>query len=170
MTAQPSLNLNQLTLQSVLGQLALGLNGAPALTIQAVVSATGSPSLSPGQAVKFDTTITTNPTGLPPIVACAANAYADGYIVYDVKLGGTLTAGTILQVLLQGAMWMLVEGTTVDSGSVLEDGADVGSMEPFATTGNYPRGVSLDYATSGQLFRAFLTPFTIKSAQASSHA
>ena len=65
---------------------------------------------------------------------------------------------------------MLVDGTTVLSGSLLEDGADVGSMQPFATTGNFPRGVSLDWATSGQLFRANLQPGNIKAANAAAHA
>lgn len=169
MASQPNLSLNQFSQQPILGQLALAL-GAPPMVIQAVVSTTGSPSLSPGQAIKFDTTIVTGPTGIPPIVACAASAYADGYILYDVKSGGTLTAGTVVQILLQGVIWMLADGT-VDSGTVLQDDAsDVGAMEAWATTGAYPRGVSLDYATVGQLFRANVSPFTVKAAQASAHS
>ena len=170
MTTQPLLNLNQFSQQPVLGQLALGIGSWP-IVRQVVISPNQATALAAGQAVKYDTAVTANPTGLPPIIACAANAYADGYLLYDVQhQGAALTANVVVQIVLQGAVWMLVEGTTVDSGSVLEDGADVGSMEPFATTGNYPRGVSLDYATSGQLFRADLTPFTIKSAQAAAHS
>ena len=169
MATQPQLNLNQFSQQPVVGQLAMGLNGSPTVAIQAVVSATGSPSLSPGQAIMFDTTVTTSPTGVPPIVAASATQYADGYIIYDVKLGGTLTSGTFVQIMLQGIMWMLAEGT-IDSGSALQDGADVGGVAVFATTSDYPRGTSLDYGTVGQLVRAFLTPATVKAAQASAHA
>lgn len=170
MTTQPSLNLNQFSQQPVLGQLALGIGSFP-IVRQVVISPNQATALAFGQACKYDTTVTSNPTGLPPIVSCAASAYADGYLLYDVQhQGAALTSGIVVQLLLQGAIWMLVEGTTVDSGSVLEDGADVGSMEPFATMGNYPRGISLDYATSGQLFRADLTPFTIKAAQAAAHS
>lgn len=166
-TTQPQLNQNQFNQQPVLGQLATGI-GAPPLTLQAVVSPNQSGNLAPGQAIKFDTAVLTN--GIPSIIACAANVYADGYIIYDVKAGGSLASGTFVQILLQGIMWMLVEGTTIDQGNALEDGSDVGSMEPFATTGNYPRGIAIDYGTSGQLFRAALSPFTVKAAQASAHA
>lgn len=169
MATQPQLNLNQFSQQAVVGQLALGLTGSPTIAIQAVVSATGSPSLSPGQAVKFDTTITTNPTGLPPIVACAQNAYADGYIIYDVKLGGTLTVGTKVQIMLQGVMWVLADGT-VQSGNALQDDATDIALELYATTGAFSRGVSLDFATVGQLFRAFLSPEPNKAAQIAAHA
>ncbi len=87
------------------------------------------------------------------------------------KLGGSLTAGTIVQVMLQGIMWMLAEAT-VDSGTALEDGTDVGGVQAYGTggTGYFSRGVSLDYGTVGQLVRAFLSPITVKSAQAAAHS
>ena len=169
MTTQPNLSLNQFGQQAIVGQLAMGI-GSPPNVISAVVSANQATTLSYGQAIKFDTAVVTQ-IGVPPIISCAASTLADGYLIYSTKNAGTaLTAGVFVEVLLGGVMWMLVEGTTVLSGSLLEDGADVGSMQPFATTGNFPRGVSLDWATSGQLFRANLQPGNIKAANAAAHA
>lgn len=170
MTTQPKLNLNQFGQQPVLGQLALGVGSYP-IVRQVVISPNQATALAFGQAVKYDTAVTANPTGLPPIVSAAQGDYADGYILFDVQhQDAALTANIVVQMLLQGAMWMLADGT-VDSGTLLQDDAsDVGAMETWATTGAIPRGVSLDYATSGQLFRADLTPFTVKAAHASAHS
>lgn len=168
MVAQPNLSLNQFNQQPILGQQAF--EGPNALvSIQAVVSATGSPSLYPGQAVKFDTTITGTPSGLPQIVAAAGTAYADGYILSDVKNAAPLTSGAVVVIVLQGILWMLAE-STVTIGDILQDGADAGGVATFATTNYYPRGVALDYGTVGQLIRCNMTPFTIKAAAAPVHA
>ena len=158
--AQPTINLNQFTQAPVVGQEALGIGG-PNNVIQAVVSPTGSPSLAPGQAIKFDTTILQ--AGIPAIVACAANAYADGYILYDVKAGGALTAGTFVEILIGGFLWMYVDGTTIDQGTVVEDTANVGGVEPLGTTGGaYPRGIAIDYGVTGALIRVNLMPAVTK--------
>ena len=53
MATQPQQSLNLFTQQPILGQAAFTNPGALQV-IQAVVSATGSPSLAPGQAIKFD--------------------------------------------------------------------------------------------------------------------
>lgn len=168
MATQPFLSLNQFNQQPILGQQAF--EGPSALmALQAVVSATGSPSLAPGQAVKWDSTITGTPSGLPQIVAAAPNEYADAYILFDVKNSAPLLSGTTVVVVLQGILWMLA-GSTVSIGDTVQDDATAGNVSLFATTGKYPRGVSLDYGTVGQLVRVNLTPFTIKAAQASAHA
>lgn len=162
-TAQPSLNLNQFSQQPILGQLALGIGSFP-LVIQAVISANQASALTPGQAVKFDAAVTSTPSGLPPIVACAQTAYADGYVLYDVKnQASQLIAATVIQIVLDGILWMLVENTTVDVGVVVEDGADAGTVEPLGTTGSsFPRGISLDYGTVGQLIRVHVQPAVTK--------
>ena len=167
MASQPNLSLNQFSQQPILGQLALSL-GSPPLVIQAVVSATGSPTLYAAQAIQFDSTITSTPSGVPPIVAASGTQYADGYILYDVKNNGGWTSANVVQVVLQGVLWMLAE-STVDVGQVVQDGADVGGVAAFATTSYDPRGISLDYGTVGQLIRVMLFPASNKAAQAAAH-
>lgn len=168
MASQPNLSLNQFSQQPILGMQAMVAGSLP-MVIQAVVSATGSPTLYPGQAVKFDSAITSTPSALPPIIAAAPTAYADGYILYDVKNSSGMTSGVVVQIVLQGVLWMLAE-STVSVGDIVQDGADVGGVATFATATYYPRGVSLDYGTVGQLIRVNLSPFTIKAASASAHS
>ena len=169
MVAQPQQSLNLFGQQPILGQAAFTNPGALTV-IQAVVSATGSPSLVPGQAIQFDSAITTTPSGLPPIVAASGTQYADGYILYDVKAGGALTAGTVVQIVLGGILWMLSEAA-ISIGAQLQDGADAGGVATFATTSYYPRGVALDYASaSGQLIRCNMQPAIAKAVVAAAHA
>jgi len=169
MATQPQLSLNQFKMQTVLGMQAMGIGSFP-IVKSFIVSPNQATTLTPGQAVQIDTAVLQN--GLPAIIAASGTQYADGYLLYSLKNGGLLfTAGDICEVLQQGAMWMMVESTTIDQGNALQDGTDAGAMSPFATTGYYPRGIALDYAVgAGTLFRADLTPFTAKSAQAAAHS
>jgi|ERR1035437_1829329 hypothetical protein len=167
MASQPLLNLNQFGQQPVLGMAAFGAPQALNV-IQAVVSATGTPTLYSGQAIKYDATITTTPSAIPPIVAAAGTAYADGYILYDVQNGGGITQAQVCQIVLQGVLWMLAE-STVSVGDIVQDGADVGGVATYGTSTYYPRGVSLDYGTVGQLIRVNLSPFTIKASATAAH-
>lgn len=159
--SQPLLSLNQFAQQAVVGQEALGIGG-PNNVIQAVVSPNQATTLSPGQAIKFDANVLQ--AGIPAIVSCAANAYADGYVLYDVKNGGiNLTIGDICQILIGGFMWMFVDGTTIDQGAVVEDTANVGGVEPLGTTGgSYPRGIAIDYGVTATLIRVNLMPAVTK--------
>lgn len=170
MATQPSLSLNQFKMQPVLGMQAMGIGSFP-LVVSAVVSPNQATSLSPGQAIQFDTAVLQ--AGTPSIIAAPSTVgqqLVDGYLLYSLRMGGTLfTSGNLCEVLLQGAMWMMAE-SAIDMGNQLQDGADVGGMAAYATTGYYSRGVALDYAaTAGTLFRANLTPFTAKSSGAVSH-
>jgi hypothetical protein len=169
MATQPNLSLNQFKMQPVLGMQALGIGSFP-IVKSVVVSPNQATTLTPGQAIMFDTTVDQN--GIPAIISATGEQYADGYLLYSLKNGGLLfTTGDICEILQQGAMWMMCEGTTIDQGNQLQDGADAGGMAPYATTGYYSRGVALDYATgAGTLFRADLTPFTVKSAASAAHA
>lgn len=169
MATQPLLSLNQFNQQPVLGQAAFDGPGA-LVAIHAQVSATGAASLAPGQAVQFDSAITGVPSGLPQIVAASASQYADGYVLFDVKNTSPIVSPQVVVIVLRGILWMLSDAA-INIGQVVQDGADVGGVSPFATTGAYPRGVSLDYcAAAGVLVRINLTPFTIKAAQAPAHA
>jgi hypothetical protein len=165
--AQPLLNLNQFTQAPVVGMEALGIGSANNV-IQAVVSANQATTLSPGQAIKFDTA--TLQAGSPAIVSCAPNAYADGYVLYDVKNGGlVLTAGVECQILLSGFIWMYVDGTTIDQGLTVEDTSNVGGVEPLGTSGgSLRRGTAIDYGVSGSLIRVNLLPAIIKAVLAAS--
>lgn len=168
MATQPNLSLNQFNQQPILGQQAFDAPNA-LMVLQAVISSTGSPSLYPGQAVKFDSSIVSTPSALPQIVPAVGTEYADAYILYDVKNSAPMLAGTVVQVVLQGILWMLADAT-VSVGQVIQDGADAGGVAPFATTSYYPRGISLDYGTVGQLVRVNLFPASNKAAQAAAHA
>lgn len=166
--SQPNLNLNQFAQQPVVGMLAT-IPGGFNQTIQAVVSVNQASALAAGQAIKFDTALTTN--NLPPIVSCAANAYADGYVIYNVKTQqASFTAGVVVEILLDGILWMLADGANVTLGNALQDTANAGGMANYATTGDFSRGTALDFGTNGQLFRALLKPAAVKAAQATAHA
>lgn len=168
MATQPTLSLNQFKMQPVLGMQAIGI-GSPPIVRSVLVSPNQATTLTPGQAIKYDVTVLQN--GLPAIVSAVGTEPADGYLLYSLKNGGLLfTANDRCEILLQGAMWMMCEGTTIDMGNQLQDGTDAGGMAPYATSTYYSRGVALDYATgAGTLFRADLTPFTAKSSGAVAH-
>ena len=162
---RPQLSLTSIYLPQVVGMLAEGI-GTAAIIRQVIVSPNQATSLLPGQAVKYDTSLTGN--SVPGIVACAQNAYADGYVIYDIKNGGNasnspLTSGTVCQICIFGAMLMLVDGTTIQPGQVVEDGADAGGVEPLGTTaGAFPRGVALAYGVSGAVIPVDLYPGVTK--------
>ena len=109
---QQQLNLNQFSLQAIVGQKAE--NFGLTMVKQCVVSPNQTTALVPGQAVQFDTAVTSGP--IPSIIAASPSQKADGYIEYDVKNGGNLVSGVVCSVIISGALYLLAD-VAMDQGA-----------------------------------------------------
>ncbi len=162
---QQQLNLNQFSLQAIVGQKAE--NFGLTMVKQCVVSPNQTTALVPGQAVQFDTAVTSGP--IPSIIAASPSQKADGYIEYDVKNGGNLVSGVVCSVIISGALYLLAD-VAMDQGAVFEDAVD-GNIEPFGTTaGAYPRGEVLAPAAAGQIVPVLVGSMAAKIAGAAAAA
>lgn len=165
MATQPFQSLTQLLPQGIAGPDALGLTTNP-IVITVKISPNQLTSLVPGQAVKFDAAVTA--VGVPNIIACAQNAYADGYVLYDAKNGGAtslspLQANNECLMLISGVQWFFVNSANVVQGQVIEDSPVAGGVEPLGTTvGAFPRGIAIDYGATGSIVRCLMMPAAAK--------
>jgi len=156
-----NINLNQFSMSMVQGALGTGAGSFPRV-IEAQVSFNQATALVPGQAVKFDSAVTTG--GIPSLLAAAQSDQADGYIIYTVKNGGNLTSGLVVPIMLSGSMWMTV-GTAVNQGSAVEDASVAGEIEPVGTTGGAKRrGISLQNGAVGSLVIVNIEPIVMATA------
>lgn len=145
----PNINPNAFAQVTVRGQLDLNISVGAAV-IQGVVSANQATALKAGDAVKMDNTS----GNIPTFVAAAVGDDAIGTIVFDEKKSSPASGDYIQVVLLNGAgvQWHTAGGT-ITVGALLED---TGSSTLQVRSAQKMRGIALDPATSGNLFRAIM--------------
>lgn len=143
-----SITINQFQQTTVQG--ALDLNIMTSRVFQGQVSANQATALTPGQAVKFDTS-----TGvIPQVVAAAVGDIAIGFLVFDTQKGAPV-AGDRVQIAFFGGpvMWMTAGGT-ITAGAAVENKSD-GTVQ--IKSAQATRGYALDPATNGNLLRVIIT-------------
>lgn len=143
-----SININQFGQATVQG--ALDLNITKSGIFQGQVSANQASALSPGQAVKFDTSSGV----IPQVVSAAIGDIAIGFLVFDTQKAAPV-AGDRVQIAYFGGpcMWMTAGGT-IAAGAAVENKSD-GTVQTKSAQAT--RGYALDPATSGNLLRVLIT-------------
>lgn len=150
--ALPFLNPNQQEQANVVGQLDLQ-GGRPASVISGIISPNATGAVVSGSSVRFDTA---NTGKLPWFLPCAQSDVALGKLVFTEK-NANPNVGDAVEVALLGAiMWIVADGT-VTVADLIEDGSD-GPEFGQTITSNKQRGIALDSATAGQLFRIIIYP------------
>lgn len=150
--ALPFLNPNQQEQSNVVGQLDLQ-GGRPASVISGIISPNASGPVQSGSSVKLDTA---NTGFLPWFLPCAQTDVAIGKLVYTEK-NAMPNVGDAVEVALLGAIMWVVADNTITIQQLLEDGTDGPEYaEPLSS--NKQRGIALDAAVAGQLFRMIIYP------------
>jgi hypothetical protein len=150
--ALPFLNPNQQEQSNIVGQLDLQ-GGRPASVISGLISPNASAAVVAGSSMKLDTA---NTGHLPWFLPCAVGDVAIGKLVYTEK-NASPGIGDAVEVALLGAFMWIIADATITLGSLIEDGTD-GPEYGVTLSANKQRGIALDSATAGQLFRLYIYP------------
>jgi hypothetical protein len=144
-----TININSYEQAPVKGQLDLSIPSQGVL-LSGRVSASQATALVAGQAVKLDTA-----SGrIPSFLAAAKGDAAIGFVTRDVKKSSPV-AGDVIQVACHSCvMWMYAAGTIAAQATV--ENTDDGNDSVQTKSAQVARGIALDPATVGQLFRVLI--------------
>jgi hypothetical protein len=156
MTSAASPNPNQFALAPYLGQLDLRFNGD---TISCTFDPAGSGTLVGGQAVKFTTSASGDPTVVPSLLSSDDVA---GFVNYDIK-SQVYNPGSRLEISMAGNVMYVYAALAVNRGQFLTSlpaavaGGTNGGVVPVTGSSGFPIvGYALDTAPIGGLFRMFI--------------
>lgn len=147
-----TLNLNQFGQSSVRGRQDLSAGGQEGPVIQGRISANENGTPKPGDFVKLDSAITV--AGTPSYLLAGIDDVAHGVVLYGIEKG-SYAKGDIVAIGLPGVIFDAVADVAVAPGAKLESVAN-GNVQ--AKTTHSTRGVALDYAAAGDLFRMQFKP------------
>ena len=150
----PSLNSNQFAQTAVRGQLDLQISKSG--VIAGFVSPNQVGPIVAGDPVKLDPALTTQ--GMPMFLSAAPTDDALGVMIFNEKAATVDPAvnpnDPIEVALLAGPVIFEVAETTILAQQAVESNAD-GNMQPLGA--GKQRGIALDPAVAGQLFRMIIT-------------